>query len=833
MGSTRSSALPPSRVAALAVALGIGAAIAALPQVAAADTAGSGDSTGSTSSSPSPSADPGATPSDGDAAGDVADGGSSAVDDSPADEAADAGSSRGAASAVGDPAEIAEVAELADAGDDADLGLATSADEESGTDCETDSGASGPAGSAGRSSGSPDAMHELEITPEPAPEPDGADAVAELAPAIDGDEQAAAPAAAVAADEGAAHPATATTQPLAPTTPAKPSVSHPVSDPVADPVLSRLGLSSDAGSDAPVALPLAWTAAAAARRELGGAGTAEATPGPAASSFGPGSIWRFLFGDGTAQNPNAGILIGNGFSYDAETCPGISACDGGNGGLLLGSGGNGYNGGNGGSAGFFGGGGDGGAGIPGGHGGAGGRGGLFMGNGGNGGAGGAAVLPSVDGGDGGDGGDVGIFSVLGSGGDGGVGGAGADGADVGPIGPSDDDVTVGGAGGQGGFGGHGSLVWGSGGDGGDGGSGGAGGRGGASAGGDGGVAGDAGRARVLFLFASNGTDGNDGASGTSLDNLLVYFLDDTTQTTNTPTGYGVIGEFSAAERKTLTDAGRVVGESVAFWNNDSAEGYNLWPFIEHLFTSSDPVAEGDKVMLAKEILSSVMQYPGFGPNDEFPCPDEGAPTSAGGYVFWAQDFEFAPGNAPTDEVYAGVLAVMWAGKQILGDSMKIYPVPASSIFKTLGSDTMGAYNSGNIISGDGTTPYLTSLGLMNLPTTNPAPGWDGEWNFLSLAYANGLIDGFFGQQYNSNYTGEVTPDTRPFYSADLPYALMSAYADPPQVATGGPWDSHYDGDIPFHAGVWWNAAVDPNWGQPASTNQKLKPTQAPLPTVPQ
>jgi len=120
--------------------------------------------------------------------------------------------------------------------------------------------------------------------------------------------------------------------------------------------------------------------------------------------------------------------------------------------------------------------------------------------------------------------------------------------------------------------------------------------------------------------------------------------------------------------------------------------------------------------------------------------------------------------------------------------------------------------------------------LTDLPT-NLTAGSNGEWNFLSLAYANNLIDGFFGQQYNSIYTGEVTPDTLPFYSADLPYALMSAYCNPPQVATGGPWISDYYGSIPFHAGVYWPADVDPSWGQSASTNQKLKPTQAPLPTT--
>ena len=316
------------------------------------------------------------------------------------------------------------------------------------------------------------------------------------------------------------------------------------------------------------------------------------------------------------------------------------------------------------------------------------------------------------------------------------------------------------------------------------------------------------------------------------DNSLIYFLDDTTQTTHVPAGYGMIGEFSATARGTLTTNGRIVGESVSLKNNSKAIGYNIWPLIKDLFTSTTPVAEADKLALAQSILSNVLTNPGLSSKDEFPSPAEAKPTAKGGYVFWAQDFEFLPGNAPTDEVYAGVLAVMWAGRQVLGDAFPIYPVPSSSLFKTLGDDTpaqQGLYSSDHIIKGTGSTPYLASLGLKALPT-DPAPPSGGEWNFLSLAYENKLIDGFFGQQYTPGQTGVISKDTKPFYSADLPYALMSSYADPAQVATGGPWPTVYNGNIPFHAGVYWEADVISSWGQPAATSQKLKPTQALLPT---
>ena len=201
-------------------------------------------------------------------------------------------------------------------------------------------------------------------------------------------------------------------------------------------------------------------------------------------------------------------------------------------------------------------------------------------------------------------------------------------------------------------------------------------------------------------------------------------------------------------------------------------------------------------------------------------------------MIWAQDFEFTPGVVTTTDVYAGVTAVLWAGRTYLGDSFKIMPVPSSSLFKTLGditSNGKGGYVAEEIINGTATTPYLASLGLEGLPE-NPQHGSNGEWNFLSLLYANGLIDGFFGQNYNTAQVGIVTPDTLPFHDASLPYAIQSAHDNPTQVASGGPWNTVYNGDVPFHATVYWLANVDPTWSQPPK-KPVLQPTQAPLPTT--
>ena len=135
----------------------------------------------------------------------------------------------------------------------------------------------------------------------------------------------------------------------------------------------------------------------------------------------------FFVGDGTATNPNAGILVGNGYSYDtlAGGCT-TTTCNGGNAGLFLGNGGNGVGGGTGGYAGF-----------------------LGLGNGGKGGNGLAAVYTSgvlttaaTAGGAGGRGG------LFGNGGAGGSGGA--------DLGGASKDSTAGAAGGSGGRGG---LVW--------------------------------------------------------------------------------------------------------------------------------------------------------------------------------------------------------------------------------------------------------------------------------------------------------------------------------------------------------------------------------------
>lgn len=290
------------------------------------------------------------------------------------------------------------------------------------------------------------------------------------------------------------------------------------------PVRPALPAVSSASSDTtpqgtPTLTPLAWTAASYARREIGtttaAVKTAAVTGHSASVAADPlADFIRNFIGNGTADHPDAGLLAGNGFSYDGDTCV-STICNGGNGGLF-GNGGNGYNGGNGGSAGWFGNGGDGGDGIAGQSGGSGGAGGLLTGDGGNGGAGGDAAAGGGTGGNGGDGGDVGRLSVWGRGGNGGTAGDGSDGGDPGNQ-PTTDQLAqaiplVGGAGGQGGAGGNGSWIFGAGGDGGAGGNGGFG----VDDGGLGGAGGAAGMGRVLVFIERSGNPGADGIDGCSV-----------------------------------------------------------------------------------------------------------------------------------------------------------------------------------------------------------------------------------------------------------------------------------------------------------------------------
>jgi Tuberculosis necrotizing toxin len=158
----------------------------------------------------------------------------------------------------------------------------------------------------------------------------------------------------------------------------------------------------------------------------------------------PDDLLAIFVSNGTAAHPNGGLLIGNGFSWDATTCV-ATLCGGGQAGFLQGNGGNGFNGGNGGNAGLVGNGGNGGNGLAivnFGAGGNGGNAGLI----GDGGAGGASERTVVMA-SGGNGGSAGLLF-----GNGGAGGQSSTGANGGSGGAGGAFFGVGGRGGTAGGG---------------------------------------------------------------------------------------------------------------------------------------------------------------------------------------------------------------------------------------------------------------------------------------------------------------------------------------------------------------------------------------------
>ena len=312
-----------------------------------------------------------------------------------------------------------------------------------------------------------------------------------------------------------------------------------------------------------------------------------------------------------------------------------------------------------------------------------------------------------------------------------------------------------------------------------------------------------------------------------------YFLDAIQQKdflNSREKGSVIIGEADPDDRSNWVNDGLVIGMSCALKQGKGAEdqGFNLWPAI-------GPVLEGvtsitNKREFAKDILKAALTYPG-----EMPSLSEANETSEGGYVIWAQDIEYHPtwvektgGNA--NEVYAGITALLWAGRQVLGDDFIIAPVPSSSIFKNLGD-----FDTDVILNGNDESDYLKILQLDNLPSKQSS---GKEWNYLSVLFQNDIIDGFLGQQYTENnidaLPGSVSADTRKFLPGEeLPYAILSAWSNPSQLrettTDGPPWNSYYNGGLPFNAGAYFGGAE--SYPTDLDLSDYLIPTKQSLPSL--
>ncbi|NDC54718.1 MAG: hypothetical protein EBZ74_10640, partial [Planctomycetia bacterium] len=299
---------------------------------------------------------------------------------------------------------------------------------------------------------------------------------------------------------------------------------------------------------------------------------------------------------------------------------------------------------------------------------------------------------------------------------------------------------------------------------------------------------------------------------------FAYFIDTVTDAniSRTPATCAVIGEIgpgtNVGQRGHYTASGRVVGVSAAFyaelnlWTHavaaDPAKGITAQPSLQSIFSGTVDVGSPTaRTALARRILDSTLQYP-----TEIPAPAEAEPTSAGGYVLWAQDFEMSAGGDSPAQMAAAITAISWAARQVSGSGTLFVPVPSSSIQKTASA----TWQLADVLTSG------TMLGQLDLPSTMPS-GDRGNLSSMDLLSMlrlvhNGdtnapLLDGFLAQQYQAGVIGTFPADEVAFYDQTLPYAIMSAHDNPRQLPSTppvSPYPSYYSGSMPFLAGVYWH-----------------------------
>ncbi len=335
----------------------------------------------------------------------------------------------------------------------------------------------------------------------------------------------------------------------------------------------------------------------------------------------------------------------------------------------------------------------------------------------------------------------------------------------------------------------------------------------------------------------------------SAGDRFAYFLDnftDTNLSVAVPEGTVVIGWSTQAQRTQLVQAGRVVGCSTglssiggskALWHDSGSS-----PDLHALFnveTPPDLSTPAARRAFAHQVFAAAGVYPGAFPSST----DPGVPTGNDGYVLWAQDIE-GPLNVP-EETAAAIIALFWAGRELLGPNMAVIPVPASIIQKTHAS----VWDLKSVVGGSVGDNYVKFLNIgSTLSAANQsALAGNQSIDLLSLlhlctAEGHALIDGILAQQYSASHCsnpegcpvdcqsinctalpGQFSSDTPALFDKTLPYAIMSAHDCPSQLflapPTAGcpgitdaaaPWESFYRGSMPFQAGVYWDqATIDP------------------------
>ena len=211
-----------------------------------------------------------------------------------------------------------------------------------------------------------------------------------------------------------------------------------------------------------------------------------------------------------------------------------------------------------------------------------------------------------------------------------------------------------------------------------------------------------------------------------------------------------------------------------------------WKLSKTLIQNWDPKAKSAK-NLANEILSNLYLYP-----DNQIKPSEGQLAKKKGFAFWCQDLEVKaelPANGPDIQAqFAGIIAAMWAGHQVLkGSNVKKIPIVSRSIMTNLHvSPATKHFDKTELVDLNDVIPMLKRLGISNIKGT-PPPDYSRvkkgrtSWNLMSVLKQNGLIDGFIYEEYGQANPSLKTPlritsDHAPFdLKQDLPYALMGYY----------------------------------------------------------
>ena len=211
-----------------------------------------------------------------------------------------------------------------------------------------------------------------------------------------------------------------------------------------------------------------------------------------------------------------------------------------------------------------------------------------------------------------------------------------------------------------------------------------------------------------------------------------------------------------------------------------------WNTSKALIQNWDPQTKTAK-SLANDILNNLYLYPANQIQ-----PSEGQQAKKKGFAFWCQDLEVnaeLAANGPDIQAqFAGILAAMWAGHQVLeGSNVKKIPIVSRSIMTNLHVDpATQQFDKTELVDLNDVIPMLQKLGIKNIKGT-PPPDYSRvkkgrtSWNLMSVLKQNGLIDGFIYEEYGQANPSlknplRITSDHAPFdLTQDLPYAIMGKY----------------------------------------------------------